>query len=222
MAKSLKIRSWLVVEPSANAATVHSAGADVTVLDLTGPPESWNAVADFHRGWTDISPRDRLAFLLPAFSSARTDAAVDIAVRCAAASVILSGARNGAEVQRLDVTLRVAEIRAGLIPGHTAIAALADAAGILAAPSFERCSTRLQFIGWESGHDPLSDTARFAAAATALAASAAGVVAIDAVSPTSDAAAFLSECERAITNGFSGKLCRSLDQIPIINRIFSF
>ncbi|WP_197032569.1 aldolase/citrate lyase family protein [Rhizobium sp. CF080] len=217
----MKIRSWLVVEPSANAAMVHSAGADVTVLDLTGSPESWNAVTDFHRGWTDISPHDRLTFLLPAFSSARTNAAVDIAVRCAAASVILPGARSGADVQRLDTMLRVAEIRAGLIPGHTAIAALADAAGILAAPSFERCSTRLKFIGWESGHDPLSDTARFAAAAIVLAASAAGVAAIDAVSPTSDAATFPSECETARMNGFSGKLCRSLDQIPIINRIFS-
>lgn len=221
MAKSLKIRSWLVVEPFANAATVHAAGADVTALDLTGSPESWNAIADFCREWAEVVPDKRLAFLLPAFSSTRTDAAVDIAVRHGAASVILSGTRNGAEVQRLDMALRVAEIRAGVVPGRTAITALADAAGILAAVSFERCSTRLKSIGWEGGHSPLSDTARFAAAAIALAASAAGVAAIDALSSTSDKATFLSECERARTNGFSGKLCRSLDQVPIINRIFS-
>ncbi len=193
----------------------------MTVLDLTGSPDSWNAIADFCREWADLSPEDGLAFLLPAFSSARTDAAADIAVRHGAASVILSGARNGAEVQRLDMALRVTEIRSGSRPGEIAIAALADAAGILAAGSFERCSDRLKSIGWEGGHDPLSDTARFAAAAMVLAASAAGMAAIDALSLIGDAT-ILPECERAKANGFSGKFCRSRDQVPIINRVFSF
>lgn len=119
------------------------------------------------------------------------------------------------------MVLRVAEIRAGLAPGRTQIVALADAAGILAASSFERCSRRLVALGWEGGYDPFSDTSRIAAATIALAAAAAGILAVDAVSSAGDAAAFLSECERAKANGFSAKLCRSPDQVAIVNRIFS-
>ncbi|MCQ1854861.1 hypothetical protein [Neorhizobium galegae] len=217
----MKIRSWLVVDPSVGAATVRSAGADAIVVDLTGPPESWNAATSLDRQWADLAPDGRLAFLLPAFSSGRTEAAVALASQYGAASVILSGARSGAEVQRLDVALRVAEIRAGLAPGKTQIVALADAAGILAARSFDHCSRRLAALGWEGSYNPFSDTARVAAATIALTSAAAGITAVDAVSPTVDAAAFLSECERARANGFSGKLCRSLDQVAIINRIFS-
>ncbi|CDZ33595.1 Citryl-CoA lyase [Neorhizobium galegae bv. officinalis] len=221
MAKSLKIRSWLVVEPSANAETVHSAGADVTVLELEDALDSRNAIGEFCRAWADLAPAADLSFLLPAFPSARTEAAVDLAIRHGAASVVLRGARNGADVQRLDMALRVAEIHAGLAPGETQIVALADTAGILAAPSFERCSNRLVALGWEGGYDRFSDTARLAAGTIALTAAATGIAAIDAVSPAGDAAGLLSDCERARANGFSGKLCRSLDQIPIINRIFS-
>lgn len=221
MAKSLKIRSWLVVDPSVEAATVRSAGADAIVVDLTGPPESWTTVSSPERQWTDLAPVGQLAFLLPAFSSGRTEAAVALASQCRAASVILSGARSGAEVQRLDMALRVAEIRAGLAPGRTQIVALADAAGILTAPSFEHCSRCLVALGWEGGYKPFSDTARIAAATIALAAAAAGITAVDAVSPAGDAAAFLSECERARANGFSAKLCRSPDQVAIVNRVFS-
>lgn len=219
MAKSLKIRSWLVVEPSADAATVHSAQADVTVLDLMGAAESWNAAVDFCRAWAGISPVPP-AFLLPAFFSARTDAAVEIAVRCGAGSVVLTGVRGGGEVQRLDMALRVAEIRAGQVPGKTRIIALADAAGVLSASAFERCSARLTALGWEGGYGHLSDTARFAAAAIVLAASAAGAAAIDAMSAEGDEATFRTECQRAKANGFSGKLCRSVRQIPIINQVF--
>ncbi|MBP2558793.1 citrate lyase subunit beta/citryl-CoA lyase [Neorhizobium galegae] len=192
------------------------------MLDLTGAPESWNGVGDFCRAWADLAPAADLAFLLPAFSSARTETAVDLVIRHDASSVVLSGARSGGEVQRLDMALRVAEIRTGLAPGKTAIVALADGAGILAASGFERCSNRLAALGWEGGYDPSSDTARLAAGAIALAAAAAGIAAIDAVSPKGSAAPLQSDCERARANGFSGKLCRRPDQIPSINRIFSF
>ncbi|WP_245441311.1 hypothetical protein [Neorhizobium sp. T7_12] len=191
------------------------------MLDLTGLPESRNAVGDFCRAWADLAPVAGLSFLLPAFSSARTEAAIDLAIQYGAASVVLSGARSGAEVQRLDMALRVAEIRAGLAPGKTRIVALANASGILAASSFERCSNRLAALGWEGSYDPSSDTARVAAGTIALTAAATGIAAVDVVSPAGDAAAFLSDCERARANGFSGKLCRSSDQIPIVNRIFS-
>lgn len=219
MAKSLKIRSWLVVEPSADAATVHSAQADVTVLDLTGDAESRNAAGDFCRAWAETSSAPP-AFLLPAFPSARTDAAVEIAVRCGAGSVVLTGVRGGGEVQRLDMALRVAEIRAGQVPGKTRITALADAAGVLSASTFERCSARLMALGWEGGYGNLSDTARFAAAAIVLAASVADAAAIDAMSAEGDETTFRIECQRAKADGFSGKLCRSIRQIPIINQVF--
>ncbi|SMF69529.1 citrate lyase subunit beta / citryl-CoA lyase [Xaviernesmea oryzae] len=221
MPKSLKSRSWLIVEPSAEPAAVQSAGADRILLDLTGSSVSWQAVSEFSKAWSDMEPDQPLSFLLPPFLSGRTETAAGNAVRAGAVSVFLSGARSGAEVQRLDVILRVEEIRGGDAPGGTAIVALANAAGMLAAASFERCSRRLRGIGWEAQGGPLSDTARLARATIRLAASAAGVVALDAVSPTGDDAAFRSECLAARENGFAGKLSRQSRQIPIINHVFA-
>ncbi|MGK6316787.1 hypothetical protein [Neorhizobium sp. DT-125] len=221
MRKPLKTRSWLIVEPFTDAAAAHSSGADRILLDLTGPSASWQAVSGFCRVWVDMEPDQPLSFLLPPFLSGRTEIAAERAVRAGAASVFLSGARNGAEVQRLDVALRVEEIRGGRAPGGTAIVALAHAAGMLAAASFERCSARLEGIGWEAQGDPFSDTARLARATIGLAASAAGVVALDAVSPTDDDTAFRSECLTAQESGFAGKLSRQNRQIPIINHVFA-
>jgi len=220
MKETPKIRSWLIVGPSADMSTIHAAGADRLVLDLTGSPESWGAVAGFCKAWAELDPDQPPAFLLPSFASMRTEVAAEYAIRAGAVTVLLGGTRNGAEVQRLAVVLRVEELRCGRPPGSTAIVALADAAGILAAASFERCSERLLGLGWELDLDPLSDTARLARAAIGLAASAIGVMAIDAVSPTGNTS-FQAECRIARENGFAGKLSRRFDQIQIINHVFA-
>ncbi|MCC2610182.1 hypothetical protein [Neorhizobium petrolearium] len=220
MKETPKIRSWLIVEPSADMATVHAAGADRLVLDLTGSSESWESVAGSCKAWAELDPDHLPAFLLPPFASMRTEVAAEYAIRAGAVTVLLGGTRNGAEVQRLAVVLRVEELRFGRPPGSTGIVALADSAGILAAASFERCSDRLYGLGWEQDFDPLSDATRLARATIGLAASTIGVMAIDAVSPTRNGP-FQSECRIARENGFTGKLSRRLDQIQIINHIFA-
>ncbi|MFB9950799.1 hypothetical protein ACFFP0_18260 [Rhizobium puerariae] len=216
----MKIRSWLLVEPSADIAKIRDAGADRIVVDLAASVDDWKAVAGFCTAWAEIEVHRPPAFLLPPFSSGRTEAAAELAVRCGANHVFLAGARNGAEVQRLDVVLRVEELRSGRPPAATAIVALADDAGVLAAMSFERCSRRLSGLCWEAHLDVRSDASRLARATIGLAASAAGVIALDSLSGTGDEAAFRKECLAARENGFTGKLCRDLRQIPIVNRIF--
>lgn len=220
MNEKSKMRSWLIVEPSTDMATVPAVGADRLVFDLTGSPGSWETAADFCRASAEVDPDHSPAFLLPSFSSMRTEIAAEYAIRAGAVTVFLGGARNGAELQRLAVVLRVEELRRGRPLGSTAIIASVDAAGILAASSFERCSTRLSGLAWELDFDPLSEACRLARATIGLAASAIGVMAIDAVSPTGDAA-FQSECRFARENGFTGKLTRRPDQIPTINHIFA-
>lgn len=221
MRKSLKARSWLIVEPSADAAEVRSAGADRIVLDLTGVPGSWKMAAEFSEVWCDLYPDDRPDLLVPPFSSGDTEKGAELAVELNAKTILLTGVRSGADIQRLDVILRVAEARTGVVAGSTGIIALASSAGILAANSFERCSRRLRAIAWENQGNPLSDTSRLVRATIGLAASAAGVTALDAASPTGDETAFRSECLTASENGFAGKLSRQYHQIPIINRIFA-
>lgn len=221
MPKSLKTRSWLIVEPSADLARIHSSGADRIVLDLTGAAGPAKTAAHFCKTWKERYPNDRIDLLLAPFSSGDAEKGAELAVQLNANSVLLTGARSGADIQRLDVILRVAEVRTGAIAGSTGIVALASSAGILAASSFRRCSTRLRALGWEAQGDPLSDTARLARVTIGLAASAAGVVALDSVSPVGDEAAFQSECLVARQNGFTGKLSRQHHQISIINRIFT-
>jgi len=220
MPKLLKTRSWLIVEPSADPAEIHSSGADRIVLDLTGKAGASGMVTNFCRKWKEFCPNDRLDLLVPPFSSGDAEKGAELAVQLNANTVLLAGARSGADIQRLDVILRVAEVRTGVVVGSTGIVALASSAGILTADSFERCSIRLQAIGRENQGDPLSDTARLARATIGLAASAAGVAALDAISPTGDEAVFQSECVIARENGFAGKLCRQPSQIPVINHAF--
>jgi citrate lyase subunit beta/citryl-CoA lyase len=216
-----KIRSWLLVHPSADPAEILGSAADRIVADLTGPPESWQALEDHHGFWAQAPTP--LCVLLPSFSSGRTEAAVELAVRTGVDSVLLAGARSGADIQHLDVLLRVAEAKAGRSGSDTSIVALADAAGILAAKSFQRCSRRVSGLGWhvEGISSPSSDIVSLARGTVGLAAAAAGVMAVDAISDEADEAGLTSTCIAARNSGFHGKISRLTSEIPIINQIFS-
>ena len=216
-----KIRSWLLVHPSADPAEILGSAADRIVADLTGPSESWQALEDLHGFWTQAPTP--LCVLLPPFSSGRTEAAVELAVRTEVDSVLLAGARSGADIQHLDVLLRVAEAKAGRSGSDTSIVALADAAGILAAKSFQRCSRRVSGLGWhlEGVSSPSSDIVSFARGTVGLAAAAAGVMAVDTISDEADEAGLTSTCIAARNSGFHGKISRLTSEIPIINQIFS-
>lgn len=214
-----KIRSWLLVEPSADPAEILRSGADRIVADLTEPVESWRPLNDFWR--ISAEAPTPLCVLLPPVTSARTEAAVELAVRAGTDSVLLEGARGGADVQHLDVLLRVAESKAGRPAYETSIVALADAAGILSAASFRCCSRRLTGLGWQVQGAAVSDTVRLARGTVALAAAAARVMAVDAVSDETDEAGLRSECIAARNSGFQGKISRLISQIPTINQVFS-
>ncbi len=138
------------------------------------------------------------------------------------ATVFLSNAAGAADVQKLEVVLRVKE--AALDRPPLAIAALVNEAGLLAAQGFQRCSTRLFALGldphciWQNRD---SDVARMARAQIVIAARAAGLAPLDTTCGETGADLFQAECVGSRENGFSGKLAGHPDQIGIINRVFS-
>jgi citrate lyase subunit beta/citryl-CoA lyase len=205
-------RSWLVVsQPPPPAAE-----ADRLVLDLTNQPDL-NA---FSLSAEAAGGIERAA-LLPAASSPELEAMASVAVSAGCASVILSCAASGADVQRLDVLLRVVEAVAGT--ASLRIVALLDERGLLAAQSFQNCSTRLVALGLQtcSPHDPTSDVARLSRAQLVLAARSANLHAIDTRSEQTDMESFRLECMDARRNGFDGKFTALPQQVAIINSVFA-
>lgn len=151
-------------------------------------------------------------------------------------AALLAGCRSGAEVQRLDVLLSVAEAEEGLEVGATRIFALTD--GLLPPPldpaGFHRKSARLAGLVWDwrmlvdtlgtSRWRDLSGrwTDAFAGGRTAvlLAARAAGVSAYEVAAPGA-ACAFADDCIHARDDGFAGRVATDASQLPAINAAFA-
>jgi citrate lyase beta subunit len=218
--QSWRHRSWLIL-PLAEPVPKLAAQADWIVVDLTEPGSvllQAPAILE-HRL---ASGSQKLAALLPCHGEPHAQAAVALARRLRSSAVVLSAADGGADVQRLEVLLRVEEARSG-DNAETAIIAMMSEAGLLAAASFQRSSSRLVAIGLRPAPPALdrqSIVARFARAQLILAARAAGVLAIDAASAAGDVDALGDECLEAFKNGFSGKLSCRPDQVETINDVF--
>lgn len=220
MSNCLKSRSWLFAGPiSAPSIEPAAACADRIVVD-PGIVDSRQVPDALWRRWTKHLSIDTLALQISSHPAAQFETHAELAIRLGVSAVLLAGARNGAEVQRLDVLLRTAEICHGREPGGIGIIALADSAGILAAASFQRCSHRLLALGWQIDCAPGSETGKLARATISLAAHAAGVPAIDAMSSAVEETDFQAECVAARQNGFAGKLCRNAVEVAIANRVF--
>ncbi len=172
------------------------------------------------------------AAYLPAVDAPDMAALLDLCVTSRIATVFLSGARNGANLQHLDVLLQVSEARAGIAAGTTRIVAMAgdNPHGLLAAASFAGKSKRLIGLGWDANALATtmglksglgSDVAVSARATLLLAATAAEVTAIDTTDLETDAEIFRAACLHARTQGFSGKMTGTLSQVPVIRSVFA-
>ena len=152
--------------------------------------------------------------------------------------IMLPKCESGADVQHLAVKLRVHEAEAGLADGSIRIIPIVTetAAGVLAAASYRNASPRLAGLTW--GAEDLSaaigaretrdatgrytDLFRFARAMTLLAASSAGIDAIDTVfTDFRDGDGLRAECIEAERDGFTGKMAIHPDQVPVINEAFT-
>jgi citrate lyase subunit beta / citryl-CoA lyase len=175
-------------------------------------------INDLATGLTD----DDLAALVPA----RPD------------GIMLPKSNGGQDVQQLSAKLRVHEAENGMPDGALKILPIISetAAGVLAAASYTKASTRLVGVTWgaedlsaaigaraaRDGNGRYTDVFRFARTMTILAAGAAEVAAIDTVFPNfRDMAAFDAECAEAERDGFTGKMAIHPAQVPVINAAFT-
>lgn len=172
------------------------------------------------------------AALLPPVTAPDMSALLDSCLAERIDTVILSGARHGADLQQLDVLLQVAEARAGAPLGTTRMIAMAgdNPHGLLAAASFGNRSKRLIALGWDAGalaatmglEGPLAaDVAVHARATLLLAAAAARVAAIDTIDGQTDAQTFRAACLHAKAQGFCGKMTGTPSQVPVIQSVFT-
>jgi citrate lyase subunit beta / citryl-CoA lyase len=152
--------------------------------------------------------------------------------------IMLPKCNCGADVQQLSTRLRVLEAENGLPDGSIRIVPLITetAIGVLSGASYRGASARLAGLTW--GAEDLSaaigarstrdeagrytDVFRFARSVTILAASAAGVPAIDTVFVNfRDTEGIRRECLEAERDGFTGKMAIHPDQVAVINEAFT-
>lgn len=182
------------------------------------------------RTWPPPVPGTRIV-LVPADESEGT---LRAAVRLRPFALALMDCRSGADVQRLDVLLSVAEAVEGVASGTTRILAWTD--GLLPAPfdgaGFRGKSARLSGLVWDwralarllgasrCRNDNGAWAHAFASARTAtlMSAKVAGVPAYEVAEGGSD---FAADCRRARADGFDGRVAVAAGQLAIINQAFA-
>ena len=152
--------------------------------------------------------------------------------------IMLPKSGSGADVQLLAAKLRVHEARNAIADGTTKILPIISetAAAVFTGASYADASSRLSGLTW--GAEDLSaavgaqaarddagrytDVFRLARTLTILAASAAGVAAVDTVFPDfRNLEAFEAECREAARDGFTAKVAIHPSQVTIINAAFT-
>jgi citrate lyase subunit beta/citryl-CoA lyase len=200
------MRSWLLTpcRSEAEFSAARTSGADFVIVDFVAAPRApeWLA-AGSSRG-------PRIAAQVGAAIENGLDAFMPFAPWG-----ILAACQNGVDVQRLGGKLAVREARFGLELGATRILArLDDAKGILNLASFAGASPRLAALLFDAS----GPSTKLARSLVALAAAAADVVAIDGAG---DQSFFRDEAARARNEGYSGKIATTLEEVEILNAIFT-
>ncbi|MGH6798296.1 MAG: aldolase/citrate lyase family protein, partial [Roseiarcus sp.] len=171
-----------------------------------------------------------------ALDSGETDADLDAVMAGAPDAILLPGSLGAASIQQLSAKLAVREADFALADGATRIIAVADTArSLFGMASYRGSSARLMGIAWsakslradigaETDRDPLGaylGLYRLARDLTLLAATSAGVAAIDAVfADLRDGEGLRAEALAARRDGFAGKMAIDPAQAAIINEIF--
>lgn len=152
--------------------------------------------------------------------------------------IMLPKSNGGSDVALLAVKLRVHEAMAGTEDGATSVLPIITetAAGVFAASTYTAATPRLAGITW--GAEDLSaaigahatrtddgvytDVFRMARAITILAASNAGVAAVDTVFPNfRDMDLFRKDCLEGERDGFTARMAIHPAQVPVINEVFT-
>jgi citrate lyase subunit beta / citryl-CoA lyase len=216
-------------------------GADAVVVDL---PQATPATRSGARAAAALFLKEArgkpggpaLIVRIHALDSGEVDSDLDAVMAGAPDAILLPGSLGAASVQQLSTKLAVREAKLSLADGATRIIAVADTAqSLFSMGSYRGSSTRLLGIAWsaeslradigaEADRDALGGAFgpyRLARELTLLAATAAGVAAIDAVFPDArDFEGLRAEALAARRDGFAGKLAIDPAQAAIINDVF--
>jgi citrate lyase subunit beta/citryl-CoA lyase len=235
----LTLRS-LIIAPGDDEAKLQAAlesGADAVVIDLVVAPESRPAArantARLLAKAQVIGPA--LMVRVNPLGDAETDRDLEAVMGRAPFAIVLPHALK-AGIQQLSARLAVREALGGLEDGSTRIVAVADtAAAVIGLAGAKEMSARLIGLAWDAEalraemgagtcRDESGDYAgpyRLARDLTLLAATAAGVAAIDAASTDiQDPERLRAEAIAARRDGFAAKLAGDPGQAKIINEVF--
>jgi citrate lyase subunit beta/citryl-CoA lyase len=235
----LTLRS-LIIAPGDDEARLQAAlesGADAVVIDLLVAPSARAAAranaARLLAKAQVLNPA--LLVRVNPLGDAETDSDLDAVMGQAPFAIVLPHALK-AGIQQLSVRLAVREALAGLEDGSTRIVAIADtAAALIGLAGARDVSARLIGLAWDAealraeiGAETCRDESgayagpyRLARDLTLLAATAAGVAAIDAASTDfRDPERLRAEALAARRDGFAAKLAADPEQARIINEAF--
>ena len=229
----------IIIAPGDDEARLRAAlkcGADAVVIDLAVAPalraKARSGAARLLAKAQAVAPTLLVRVNPP--GDAETDLDLDAVMPHAPFAIVLPRALP-AGLQQLSARLAVREALAGLEDGSTRIVAVADTAEALIGLAAARARTaRLVGIAWDAEAlraDISAETCRdergayagpwrLARDLTLLAATAAGVTAIDGASAGVDLAGLRAEAEAARRDGFAAKLALDPDQVAIINEAF--
>jgi citrate lyase subunit beta / citryl-CoA lyase len=216
-------------------------GADAVIVDLAGTAPAERAgvravAAQFLKETRGQGGGPALIVGTHALDSGEVDSDLDAAMPGAPHAILLPGSLGAQSVQQLSAKLAVREARFSLADGATRIIAVADTAqSLFSMGSYRGSSARLLGIAWsaealradigaEADRDGLGGAFgpyRLARELTLLAATSAGVAAIDAVFPDArDLVGLRAEALAARRDGFAGKMAIDPAQAAIINDVF--
>jgi len=235
----LTLRS-LIIAPGDDEARLQAAlesGADAVVIDLVVAPGARTAAranaARLLAKAEALTPT--LLVRVNPLGDAETDGDLDAVMGQAPLAIVLPRAFK-AGIQQLSARLAVREAFGGLEDGSTRIVAIADtAAALIGLAGARDMSARLIGLAWdgkalqaEIGAETCRDESgayagpyRLARDLMLLAATAAGVAAIDAASTDiRDPESLRAEAFAAWRDGFAAKLAVNPDQAKIINKVF--
>lgn len=223
---------------------VLESAADGVLLDLAGsvPSKAKTRARKNASAWIAAvkakAHRPLIFVRLNGLETELIDADLDAILPAGPDGVVLPECQNGQAVQHLGAKLAVKEAELGFADGSTRIIAgvAATAASIFNMGTFAHASSRLAglvwsaedlspFLGAEGGgapHGSYTSPFVFARSLTLFAARAADALAIDGLAlHPHDAASFRLECEAAQRDGFDGKMASDLQQVAVINAVFT-